>query len=245
MNKLVSIVLWTIGVIFFLVSFIILSVCLLTLPKPRTFAIARKFFAIQIRLMGIRLVVNGIENIDPDKTYLMMGNHQSLFDIFVIPAAIPLCFTGVEAAYHFSIPIWGYLIRKWGCIPIQRSNLNSAINSLKLARQTIASGLSICILPEGHRTLNGKMGKFKKGPFHLARDAKADLLLFGINGLFRYQPKGRFELRPGLVEVNIAPIIAYETIKDMDIDTLKSFCFEKIKVLSRETNKSNKRLNTI
>ena len=55
--------------------------------------------------MGIKLVATGKEYICPDKPYLLMGNHQSLFDIFVIPAAIPLCFVGVEASYHFSLPV--------------------------------------------------------------------------------------------------------------------------------------------
>jgi len=182
--------------------------------------------------MGIKLLVEGKENIDPNKTYIMMGNHQSLFDLFVIPAAVPLCFTGVEAAYHFSIPVWGYLIRKWGCIPIERNNLKSAVKSLESARQTLLSGINLCILPEGHRTLTGKMGEFKKGPFHLAKSAGADLLPIGINGLFEYHPKGRFKLNPGEVTVKIGQAIVYEKIDLMSVEALRQFCFKKILQLS-------------
>lgn len=153
-----------IGSCFFLFSSCLIAVCLFALPKPTTFAVAQTLFKIFIRIMGIKLVVKGKENIDPTKTYLMMANHQSLFDLFVIPAAVPLCFTGVEAAYHFTIPVWGYLIRKWGCIPIERNNLKGAMKSLEIARQTLLSGMNICILPEGHRTLTGKLGEFKKAP---------------------------------------------------------------------------------
>ena len=217
---------------FFLFSFCLLTICLFTLPKEKTFAIARHLFMVLIRIMGIRLVVNGRETIPPGKTYLMMGNHQSLFDLFVIPAAIPLCFTGVEAASHFSLPVWGYLVRKWGCIPIERGNLKNAIQSLETARQAIASGMNLCVLPEGHRTLTGEMGAFKKGPFHLAKRAGADLLLFGVNGLFEYHPKGRFELKPGRVVVNIGQVIAYETIKDLAVDDIRRLCFSGIKKLS-------------
>lgn len=232
MKKLMSIGLWAIGGTFFFLSFSILVVCLFILPREKTFAIARKLFATLIRLMGIKLVVHGREHIQPDTTYLMMGNHQSLFDIFVIPAAIPLCFTGVEAAYHFSLPVWGYLVRKWGVIPIERSNLKSAIKSIEKARKTLASGMNLAILPEGHRTLTGRMGPFKKGPFHLAKEAGADLLLFGIKGLFDYHPKGRLELRPGRVVMNIAPPIPYNEIKDLSVDEIRSSCFKKIKRLS-------------
>ena len=133
--------------------------------------------------MGLRLSVNGKEYINKNQPYLIMGNHQSLFDVFVIPAAIPICFVGIEAAYHFSFPVWGYLIRKWGCIPIERENLEKAILSLDQARKTLADGMSIGVLPEGHRTRTGEMGPFKKGPFYLAKEAGADILPFGIHGL--------------------------------------------------------------
>ena len=169
MDYIRSAVLWTAGVLCFSVSFCILAVSLMVMPRQVTFSLARHLFSIQIRIMGIRLKVEGREHLDPSQTYLLMGNHESLFDLFVIPAALPLVFIGVEAAYHFNLPVWGYLIRKWGCIPIQRENLEEAKKSLELARQTLAGGLSIAILPEGHRTRTGEMGPFKKGPFHLAK----------------------------------------------------------------------------
>lgn len=182
---------------------------------------ARRLFSVMIRMMGIRLAVSGQDHIDPDKTYLMMGNHQSLFDLFVIPVAIPTPFVGVEAAYHFSIPLWGNLIRRWGNIPISRNDLNKAIQSLEKAKETIASGTSILVLPEGHRTLNGKIGTFKKGPFHLARKAGADILPFAVNGLFDYNPKKTVVLRPGKVRVTIGKPIAYAAFKDDPVDVLK------------------------
>ena len=126
MKILLSLCLWAIGGSFFLMSFCILFFCLLFLRRQTVYQIARVLFGIQIRLMGIKLTVTGQENICPDKPYLIIGNHQSLFDIFVVPAAMPLCFVGVEAAYHFKVPVWGYLIRKWGCIPIERNNLKNA-----------------------------------------------------------------------------------------------------------------------
>ena len=140
-----SLVLWAMGVIYFTVIFFILAASLVLQPREKTFHLARRLFSILLRIMGISLEVKGRRHVDPEKTYLIMGNHQSLFDLFVIPTAIPLVFTGVEAAYHFSIPVWGYLIRKWGCIPIQRNNLEQAKKSLETAKQTLASGLSILI----------------------------------------------------------------------------------------------------
>ena len=205
--------------------------------KKTTFQIARFLFTVLIRIMGIKLVVTGRENIESDKPYLIMGNHQSLFDIFVVPVAIPLCFVGVEASYHFKVPVWGYLIRKWGCIPIQRDNLKSAVSSLETAKKKLLSGVSIAILPEGHRTLTGEMASFKKGPFHLAKGAKADILPFAITGLFDYHQKGYLLLNPGEVKVSIGRPIPYNEFKDLSIEELRQSVFDLISNLNKKISR--------
>ncbi|MCP4671214.1 MAG: 1-acyl-sn-glycerol-3-phosphate acyltransferase [Desulfobacula sp.] len=234
MKTIRSIWLWLTGGIFFFISFLVLVVSLFLLPRKITFNIARFLFNVLIKIMGIRLLVNGKENINPEKTYLIMGNHQSLFDLFVVPAAIPLCFTGVEAAYHFKIPVWGYLIRKWGLIPIERGNLKKAISSLETAKKTLISGVSLAILPEGHRTLTGNLGSFKKGPFYLAKGAKADILPFGINGLFNFHKKGNLILNPGKVTLTIGEPVLYEKIKNLSVEELRENIFNRICQLSQK-----------
>jgi len=64
--------------------------------------------------MGVNVRILGLENVDQKHSYIVMGNHESLFDIFALPAALPMHLVCVEAAYHFSLPLWGYLTRKWG-----------------------------------------------------------------------------------------------------------------------------------
>lgn len=221
MKALRSAMLWMAGTLFFAFTFTFLSVGLFMLPRERVFAFARRLFYLQTCIMGIRLSVSGREHIDPTRTYLIMGNHQSLFDLFVIPAAIPLTYVAVEAAYHFSIPLWGSLVKRWGCIPIHRRNLEKAKASLEIARQRLREGSSIIILPEGHRTLTGEMGPFKKGPFHLARQAGADILPFAIRGLFDYNSKGAFQLNPGPVRVAIGPAIPSAVCAGMPVDALR------------------------
>ncbi len=234
MKKIISIWLWALGGIFFFISALILVICLLILPRKTTFNTARFLFRILIRIMGIKLVVKGQTNIDPEKTYLIMGNHQSLFDLFVVPAAIPLIFTGVEAAYHFQIPVWGYLIRKWGLIPIERGNLKKAISNLETAKKTLLSGVSLAILPEGHRTLTGEMASFKKGPFYLAKGAKTDILPFGINGLYNFHKKGNIILNPGKVTLTIGEPLLYDKFKDLSVEELRAMIFSKIYKLSQK-----------
>lgn len=221
MKTLRSTLLWTMGTAFFAFTFTVLSIGLFILSRERVFAVARFLFSIQTKIMGIRLEVTGLEHLDRTRTYLIMGNHQSLFDLFVVPAAIPLTYVAVEAAYHFSIPLWGGLVTRWGCIPIHRNNLEKAKESLEIARQRLREGTSLIILPEGHRTLTGKMEAFKKGPFHLARQAGADILPFAIRGLYEYNSKGTFQLNPKSVRVAIGPAIPYAKIADMTPEQLR------------------------
>lgn len=221
MKTLRSTLLWLAGSAFFALTFGILSIALLRLSRDRVFALARRLFLVQTTIMGIRIEVSGLARLDCERTYLIMGNHQSLFDLFVIPAAIPLTYVAVEAAYHFSIPLWGSLITRWGCIPIHRDNLEKAKQSLDIARQRLQEGTSIIILPEGHRTRNGELGPFKKGPFHLASQAGADILPFAVSGLFDYHRRGSFHLNPRRVKVSLGPVIPYALCAQMTVEQLR------------------------
>jgi 1-acyl-sn-glycerol-3-phosphate acyltransferase len=220
LKTIVSLLLWTAGWTYFFIIFIILAICLYILPRDKTYATARLLFAVLLKIVGIRLAVTGQEHIEPHRTYIIMGNHQSLFDIFVIPVAIPMSFIGVEAASHFSIPLWGMLMKKWGNIPIARQNLSQAVKSLEKARAALGSGTSIGILPEGTRTLTGEVGEFKKGPFHLALQAEADILPFAISGLFEFYNKNSWQLTPGRVRVAIGRPLRFEDFKDFSVDAL-------------------------
>ena len=226
LNSIKSVFLWLAGLIFFTSFFPILFLCLLLFPRKTTYKIGVFFFRILIKIMGINLIINGKKNTIKNKAYIIMGNHQSLFDVFVIPCCISEPFVGIEAAYHFNFPLWGWIIKKWGNIPINRSNRKKAIKSIQQAEDLLKNGLSIGILPEGHRTITGEIGTFKKGGFYLAKNTKADILPFGISrGLYDFKNKNSWKLYPQKVIVNIGKPITYKSYKDLSVDQLK----EKVK----------------
>jgi 1-acyl-sn-glycerol-3-phosphate acyltransferase len=216
-----SALLWTGGVCWFLVCFAVLSVGMTISSPRRLFPLVGALTRILLRIMGAPVLLYGRRLLDPDRAYLFLGNHQSLFDLFAVPAALPAFAVGVEAESHFSLPLWGSLTRRWGNIPIPRSDRERAIRVLESARAQLRSGTSVVILPEGHRTRDGALGEFKMGPFHLAHGAEADIVPFALCGLFRFQPKGRFLLRPGPVSVVFGAPISYETVREMTPSELR------------------------
>jgi len=217
-----SILLWTVGGLHFFWAFTLIAAALTLSTGKRVFPLVHRLMRMQLALMGVRLRVEGAEHLQDGRPYLFMGNHQSLFDLIALPAALPVHAVGVEADYHFRIPLWGHLIRRWGNIPIDRASRQTAIASLEAARCALTAGTSIVILPEGHRTRSGVIGPFKSGPFHLALTARVDIVPFVIEGLFAYNPKGDWRLRPGSARLSFGRPISPETYQQDSIEALKA-----------------------
>ena len=101
----------------------------------------------------------------------------------------------------FRYPIFGLILKKYGIIPIVRQKIRKAIASLKDAEEAIKQGTSFLISPEGTRTLNGEIGPFKKGPFHLAVNTNATIVPIALKGGFRAKRKNDWRLHPGVLTV--------------------------------------------
>ena len=222
LKSIQSALLWAVGGLHFGVVFLLVASGLMLLDAQTIFPMVRILAKSQLGIMGLRLKVLGLEHIKNSRTYLMMGNHESLFDAFALPAALPGHAVGIEAANHFNWPLWGYLTRKWGNIPVTRSNLARAIDSLKQAKKAIDAGTSVVVLPEGHRTPTGQIGDFKKGPFHLAKDTEADILPFVMIGLYEFNNKHSWHLNPGTAQVVFGEPILYQSVKHLSVEALRS-----------------------
>jgi 1-acyl-sn-glycerol-3-phosphate acyltransferase len=132
--------------------------------------------------LDIKLKVEGREQLDRDERYVVMSNHESHFDIPILFKTVSPSLRMVTKTELFRIPIWGPAMREAGFIEIDRANRERAIESLKIAREKLASGIHVWIAPEGTRSRTGEMLPFKKGGFMLALDAGARILPVGISG---------------------------------------------------------------
>lgn len=170
--------------------------------------------------------VRGKENIENGKSYVIVSNHQSLYDIFLIYGWLGIDIKWVMKKELAKIPGIGFGSRKVGHIFIDRSNSRVAMESLKEAKRKLVDGTSVVIFPEGTRSKTGQLGAFKKGAFRLAVELELPLLPITIIGTRNILPTGTIDLLPGKVTMIIhAPFAvkahSEESLKDL-MDAVRS-----------------------
>lgn len=155
----------------------------------------------------------------PDRPYIIMSNHLSLYDIPLIFATFPGESVRMIAKKElYRIPIFGWGIKAGECISIDRTNSRQAFKDLIIAKQKILSGIKMWIAPEGSRSRNGKMGKFKRGGFKLALETHAIIVPVTIIGSNKILPPDIFNFSlDEAVETHIGKPIdtANYTLKDL------------------------------
>jgi 1-acyl-sn-glycerol-3-phosphate acyltransferase len=130
----------------------------------------------------IELQVQGREHLRSGETYLVMSNHQSLYDIPVLFETIGSNLRMLTKKELFDVPLFGNALLHGGFISIDRSNRRAAIRSLDRARELLASGTHVWIAPEGTRSRTGALLPFKKGAFYLAFEALLPILPVTLRG---------------------------------------------------------------
>jgi 1-acyl-sn-glycerol-3-phosphate acyltransferase len=128
------------------------------------------------------VTVKGLEHYDASRTYVIMSNHQSHYDVPVLYSVFGGAVRMIAKIELFKIPVFGKAMRHAGFIAIDRSNRESAIANLAAAKKALAEGTSIWIAPEGTRSPTGEIGTFKKGGFNVAFDVGAEILPVTIQG---------------------------------------------------------------
>ena len=164
--------------------------------------------------------------------FIIMSNHGSFIDTFVVPPSISGQYTAIVAAKNWKIPLFASLLKSLKAVPVQRGNKEAAIKSIKFAEKVIHSdGWHMVILPEGTRTLYGKLQPFKKGGFHMALNTKTPILLIAHRNTHLYKPKNRWTLSPRVIDVIIGPVINTEEYNMNNIDVLVNQAWEEMNKL--------------
>ena len=167
----------------------------------------------------IRRTIDGLENIEEGKPYVMVMNHNSGCDIFAA-YKIPLNFRWVSKREVFRVPFMGQLLLVHGDIPIERGNAKVAMEKvLREGKLWLGRGVSVAIFPEGTRSKTGEMNRFKAGAFNLAAEAGVDILpivMTGTNEMFNGW-KVNWRNR---VAIRVLPAVKAEVVAATDVKEL-------------------------
>jgi 1-acyl-sn-glycerol-3-phosphate acyltransferase len=152
-----------------------------------------------VRFAGVRVQTIGLEQLDPSRTYIFMANHVSNIDPPLLAPRIPGRTSIMAKQELFKIPILGKAMRMASLIPVNRGDRDAGIVAVRAATEVVKQGIHMMIYVEGHRSFDGKLLPFKKGPFYLAEECRVPVVPITISGTHYVMPKRRFSIKPGVV----------------------------------------------
>ena len=167
---------------------------------------ARAWAWLILKTTGVRIHVSGLEHVDPRRSYVVAANHQSIYDIPIVFTTLPLQLRIVAKESLGRIPFLGWHLQRTGHLLVDRKNPGAGI--LKRMAALVAAARSVIVFPEGTRSMDGSVGRFKGGIFLLAIDSTLPVLPVSIARSRFVMTKGRLMVRPANVEVTIHPPMA-------------------------------------
>jgi len=154
----------------------------------------------------IELGVRGAEHATRGESFVLMSNHQSLYDVPVIYQALDRRIRMVAKKELFRVPVWGRAMARAGFIALDRQSRERSRRTLMDSAEVLGKGTSIWIAPEGTRSRDGSLGEFRKGGFHLALQSGCRILPITIIGTRNVLPAKGMHITDGChVDVVIHP----------------------------------------
>jgi len=153
-------------------------------------------------MVGVKVRVHGMENVNTGEPHIFASNHVSWFDVPSLASTLPRN-RFVAKSELFKVPIFGRAMRAAGMIEIQRDNRKAAFGAYDVAAERIRGGKSVVVYPEGTRGYAYPLRPFKKGPFVLAIAAGVPIIPIILHGTIEVMPKGSLWVHSGTVDVHL------------------------------------------
>jgi 1-acyl-sn-glycerol-3-phosphate acyltransferase len=174
-----------------------------------------------LRVSGAKVRIEGLDRIDWTRPHILVANHQSWYDVWVLAGCLPASVRFVAKQELARIPIFGRAWQACGHISVDRADRGRAIRSLDHAgRRVQHEALTVVLFPEGTRSADGRLQSFKKGAFVLALQTGVPLVPVGISGSRHVMGKGSFRVRGGEIRVRVGTPIAVEGLTTRDREGL-------------------------
>jgi 1-acyl-sn-glycerol-3-phosphate acyltransferase len=205
-------VVWTAGWIL-----VALAVCAVTRRRGPGLALARRVWAPGILWAGrARLEVTGLERLDRSRPCLFAANHQSWLDSAVLFAALPVPVLFLAKRETGRVPFLGWYVKAMGMVLVERGDREDAVRSVEAVAARLREGWSVLSFPEGSRTRDGRVQRFKSGSLTAAIEAGVPVVPVAIDGAARVLPRGGFRARPGRIRVIVGEPIPTEGLTRVD-----------------------------
>ena len=193
-------------VLFYIVLVILITpfivFCMLTGLRDPLIAIGQWAMRVSGRVLGIKVEVSGLDRFDPRTALIFMPNHISFLDGPLLEMLIPGAARVVLKKSILRIPVVGLGMRFVGFVPVDRKGVKGGKRSIaKAVKMVKEQGYSFLIFPEGTRSRDGKLQRFRRGGFFLALETGAPIVPVTIRGTFELMPKGQKYARKGRVRV--------------------------------------------
>jgi 1-acyl-sn-glycerol-3-phosphate acyltransferase len=170
---------------------------------------------------GVRVEVQGLEHLSPDRAQIIVANHVSWFDVLALAARTPKRYRFVAKQELARIPLFGHAWQAAGHISVDRGDNARAVASLRQAGETIRMDhSSIIIFPEGTRSPTGALQPFKKGAFVLALHNGIEIVPVGVLGTRQIMAKDSWRVRSGRIIVRFGPPVPTAGLEISDRDQL-------------------------
>ncbi len=164
-----------------------------------------------------RVELSGLENVDKKKSYIIVCNHQSIYDMLTIYGYLPLEFKWVMKKELLKMPFVGMACKTMGHVFVDRGNSGKANQSLRDAADKITDGVSAFFFPEGTRSKTGELKVFKKGAYRMAKELGLPILPITITDANKVMPANSFIICPHKIKLTIHP-----EIEASEVDSLSN-----------------------
>jgi 1-acyl-sn-glycerol-3-phosphate acyltransferase len=162
---------------------------------------ARAWSWLILKTTGVRVEATGIEKLDRSRSYVLAANHQSIYDIPILFASLPLQLRIVSKQSLGAFPFLGWHLHRTGHLLVDRRNPGADI--LEKMTRLVSEAHSLIVFPEGTRSADGSVGRFKRGSFVVAIESGLPIVPVSVAGSRHVMRKGELTVRPGTVRVTV------------------------------------------
>jgi 1-acyl-sn-glycerol-3-phosphate acyltransferase len=221
-DVILSVLLWTASWLHFLIVVPVL-IALAVVLDPRKHDWLQRGLCRRIAFFsGANVVAQKSPGFDEKRTSIFMVNHVNLLDPFILYCAVPQLVRGWELESHFRIPIYGWLMKRFGNVPVPDVRSPKDLKRLwRLTQEAINSGVSLIIFPEAKRTRTGHLNEFEDGGFRLAQQLGVPLVPVSLVGSFHHLRTEDWVLRPTTIHVIMHDTIETRGLRKEDVPALK------------------------